>query len=165
MGAVPKADADGVAALNNLNRHFGANSPLTKIRNKVAFHYTDDDNLTEQIFQAVAETEPLELYLTSEVGNSFYYAAEVIVMGTALRIAARTSNDAAFSELRRMVTEASRHIIELFAQLMGLILKTYLPDLKPKIENYPDGPKLSTLSLPYFIDLEAETQSSAVDDE
>jgi hypothetical protein len=87
---VTQLDAQGVAALNNLNRHFGANSPLTKIRNKVASHYTDDDNLTEQSFQAVADTEPLELYLTTSVGNSFYHASEVIVMSTAIRMATQT---------------------------------------------------------------------------
>jgi len=52
-------DADGNAALNNLNNHFGK-SPLTQIRNKIAFHYKDNDNLTEQSFQLVADTEPLE---------------------------------------------------------------------------------------------------------
>src|SRR5215510_744038 len=35
---IPRLDADGVAALNNLNRHFGGGSPLTNIRSKVAFH-------------------------------------------------------------------------------------------------------------------------------
>ena len=157
---VSQLDADGAAALNNLKRHFGASSPLTKIRDKVAFHYTDKDNLTEQSFQALAETEPLELYLTTEVGNSFYYAAEVVVMSTALRMGT-SSNDqaAAFSELCSMVVKVSRDIIELFGQLMGVILKTFMPDLERQIENHPDGPKLSTLGLPYFIDFEAVPRS------
>jgi len=42
----------------------------------------------------VADTEPLEFYLTTQVGNSFYYASEVIVMSSALSMAALgTSND------------------------------------------------------------------------
>jgi hypothetical protein len=146
-------DADGVTALQNLKRHFGG-SPLTKIRSKVAFHYSDDDNLTEQSFQAVANTEPLEFYLTNQVGNSFYYASEVIVMSTAIKLAMSGDDKAAFSELCRIVIEVSRHITELFGQLMGVILMTYMPDLERQIENHPDGPKLSTLSLPCFIDLE-----------
>ncbi len=150
---VPKLDADGAAALSNLKRHFGATSPLTKIRNKVAFHYTDRDNLTEQSFQALAETEPLELYLTTEVGNSFYYAAEVVVMSTALRMGTSNDQAAAFSELCSIVIKVSRDIIDLFGQLMGVILKAFMPDLERQIETHPDGPKLSTLSLPYFIDL------------
>jgi hypothetical protein len=150
---VPQLDADGAAALDNLNKHFGGGSPLTKIRSKVAFHYSDDDNLTEQSFQAVADTEPLELYLTTEIGNSFYYAAEVIVMSTVLKMGTSNDQAAAFSELCCVVIEVSRNITELFGQLMGLILKTHMPGLKPPIENHPDGPRLSTLSLPYFIDL------------
>ena len=147
-------DADGAAALRNLNEHFGGRSPLSKIRNKVAFHYSDDDNLTEQSFHAVAETESLELYLTPYVGNSFYHASELIVMLTAMRMAMSGDDAKAFSELCRIVIEVSRHITELFGQLMGVILKTYMPDLKRTIVNHPDGPKLSTLSLPYFIDFE-----------
>jgi hypothetical protein len=156
---VPQLDADAAAALNNLKRHFGANSPLRQIRNKVAFHYTDEDNLTEQSFQALAESEPLELYLTTEVGNSFYYAAEVVVMSTALRMGTSNDQAAAFSELCRIVIKVSRDITELFGQLMGVILKTVMPDLERQIETHPDGPKLSTLSLPFFIDFDAVTQS------
>jgi len=40
---IPLLDPEGTAALNNLKRHFGG-SPLTQIRKKVAFHYSDDDN-------------------------------------------------------------------------------------------------------------------------
>jgi hypothetical protein len=82
---VRQLDVDGATALDNLKKHFGGRSPLTKIRSKVAFHYSDDDNLTEQSFQAVADSEPLELYLTTQVGNSFYHASELIVMTTRQR--------------------------------------------------------------------------------
>jgi hypothetical protein len=37
-------------------------------------------------------------------------------------------------------------------------------DLEPQIDNHPDGPPLSTLSLPYFIDL-TRWRKAAVDDE
>jgi hypothetical protein len=104
---VPLLDAHGAAALQNLNRHFGGESPLTKIRNNVAFHYADDNNLTEKSFRSVTDTEPLELYLTTQVGNSFYYASELIVMSTALRMAVSgASNDdaTAFAELCDIVS-------------------------------------------------------------
>jgi hypothetical protein len=38
-------------ALEALNRNFGQGSALTAIRNKISFHYTDKDNLTEANFQ------------------------------------------------------------------------------------------------------------------
>jgi hypothetical protein len=55
--------------------------------------------------------------------------------------------------------EVSRDITELFGQLIGVILKTFMPELERQIETHPDGPKLSTLGLPYFIDFDAVTQS------
>jgi len=159
---VPLLDTHGATALDNLNRYFGRESPLAKIRNKVAFHYKDDDNLTDQSFQAVADTESLELYLTTQVGNSFYYASELIVMSTALRMAVSgTSNDdaAAFAKLCDIVINVSRDITELFGQLIAMIVQSSMPNVETHSENHPDGPKLSTLSLPYFIDFDAVTQS------
>jgi hypothetical protein len=157
---VPLLDASGAAALQNLKGHFGRASPLTQIRNNVAFHYTDDHNLAEKSFQSVSATERLEFYLTTQVGNSFYHASELIVMGTALRITMPgTSNDdaAAFAKLCNIVINVSRDITELFGQLMGVIMEKCLPDLETQIETHPTGPKISTLSLPYFIDFDAVT--------
>ena len=110
----------------------------------------------------VADTEPLESYLTNQVGNSFYHASEVIVMSTAIKMAMSGDDRAAFSELCRIVIEVSRHIPGLFGQLMGCILKTCMPDLETQIENHPDGPKLSTLSLPLIWSDDAKL---ALDDE
>jgi hypothetical protein len=153
-------DRDGAAALANLKKHFGGGSSLTQIRNKVAFHYSDKHNLTEQSFQAVARTEPLELYLTTQVGNSFYYASEVIVMSTALRMMALsgTSDAAAFAKLCDIVINVSRDITELFGQLIAVIVQS-MPNLKSHSKKHRDGPKLSTLTLPYFIDFDAVAKS------
>jgi hypothetical protein len=112
----------------------------------------------------VAESEPLELYLTTQVGNSFYRASELIVMSTAIRLVMSGDDAAAFAELCRITIEVSRGITELFGQLTGVILKTCMLDLEPQIDNHPDGPPLSTLSLPYFIDL-TRWRKAAVDDE
>jgi hypothetical protein len=54
------------------------------------------------------------------------------------------------------VIEVSRDITELFGQLIGAISAT-MPDLEVQIENHPDGPKLSTLSLPYFVEFDVVT--------
>ena len=88
----------------------------------------------------MADTEPLELYLTNQVGNSFYHASELVVMLTAIRMAVSGDDETAFSELCRIVFKVSRDINELFGQLMGVILKTYMPDLERQIENHPMGP-------------------------
>jgi hypothetical protein len=157
---IPLLDPEGTAALKNLKRHFGG-SPLTQIRKKVAFHYSDRDNLTDQSFQAVADTEPLELYLTTQVGNSFYYASEVIVMSSALRMAApgASNDERAFAKLCDHVIAVSRDISEVFGQLIATIVQSCMPDLETHSETHPDGPKLSTLNLPYFIQFDMVPQN------
>ena len=106
----------------------------------------------------MADTEPLELYLTTSVGNSFYHASEVIVMSAAIRMA--TSGDdveAAFSKLCRIVIDVSRDITELFGQLIAMIVQSGMPNVETH-SDHPDGPKLSTLSLPYFIQFDDESR-------
>jgi len=65
----------------------------------------------------------------------------------------------AFSELCRIVREVSRDITELFGQLIAAISTTCMPDLEMRIEDHPDGPKLSTLGLPYFVEFDAVTKA------
>jgi hypothetical protein len=71
-------------------------------------------------------------------------------MFTAIRLAMPGASDdrAAFSALCNDVIEVSRDVTELFSQLISAIATTCMPDLQMQTESHPDGPKLSTLSLP-----------------
>src|SRR5262249_47202405 len=82
-----KAPAEGDPDTTEGNRHFGKGSQLTKIRSAVSFHYTDDDNLAEASFQRLPETEPWEFYLSRTVGNSFYFASELVIGGSVIGLA------------------------------------------------------------------------------
>ena len=55
-------DAERRALLEKLNKHFGGGSPLTAIRNQLAFHYTDKSNSVEDTFQHLSNSEPWEIY-------------------------------------------------------------------------------------------------------
>jgi hypothetical protein len=58
--SIPRLRTEAAAALQALNRHFGAGSALTAIRNQISFHYSDEENITERNFQQLAEGEPLQ---------------------------------------------------------------------------------------------------------
>ena len=119
-------------------------------------------NLAEKNFQATPDTEPLEFYLARSVGNSFYYASELVVSLSAINLAktgappnvtSDLSPEAqAFAELCSVVIKVSGQITELFGQLLGAIVTTTLPDVEVRIEQHADGPKISTFCLPYFFD-------------
>jgi hypothetical protein len=141
-----------------LNRHFGQGSALTAIRNRISFHYTDKDNLTEENFQQLAPTEPLQFYLGS-VGNTFYHAGELVAQLGAINLMkappvdpddSRSAEARAFNALCSEIIEVSRDVTELFGSLIGMLAEDAVSTLTTK--QIPDGPKLSTFSLPYFFD-------------
>jgi len=152
---VPQLETEEREALNALNRHFGQGSPLTAIRNKVSFHYTDDENLTETNFQQLPDDEPWDFYLASR-GNSFYYASELVMQMSATQLAnsggAPTNLDQAFKTLCDVAIETTRNLTCLFDGLIAVITMS-IPDLEqPTTEELPDGPELSRFSLPYFFE-------------
>jgi hypothetical protein len=150
---LPQLDeAEGATALKALNGHFGRGSPLTDIRNKLSFHYTDDDNLTEENFQQLSDSEPWEFYLAS-AGNTFYYASELVMTASATQLASgntTVSVDQAFKSLCDVAIEATKNLTCLFDELIAALVES-IPDLEePTTEELPDGPKLSEFCLPYF---------------
>jgi hypothetical protein len=48
---------DGAAARKVLNNYFGKKNAVTEIRNKVAFHYKDKNDLIEMNFQRLPDTQ------------------------------------------------------------------------------------------------------------
>jgi hypothetical protein len=156
---LPKLGPDATNALTALKKHFGQGSALTAIRNKVSFHYSDKENLTEANFQQLAASEPLQFYLTPTAGNSFYHAGELVVQLSAINLVKASpagpqdTNSAearALSALCAEIIEVSRDMTELFGELIALISEDVVDSVST--ETLPDGPKLSTFSLPYFFD-------------
>jgi hypothetical protein len=160
----PKLPPTATDALKALNKHFGAGSRLTAIRSGVSFHYADNDNLAEATFQRLSGTEPWDFYLARTVGNTFYYASELVIQGSVISLAmgkpkggaAMTDlilDTHAFVELCDNVIVVSGHITELFGEVISLIVANSIGgDVEMTTVEIPDGPKMSTFCLPYFFD-------------
>jgi len=149
-------DNEAVEALTSLNGYFGKKNAVTEIRNKVAFHYKDKDNLIEENFQRLPETEPWEFYLSKTHGNTFYYASEMVVTGSALSLAGKIDAEQtglagdikAFSELTNDVLEVSKNITTLFSWLISDIVTAYVPEPAVKTEKFDNGPNSRDLRCP-----------------
>ncbi|QOZ07838.1 hypothetical protein [Bradyrhizobium sp. CCBAU 51765] len=160
-----KLEDEAAEALKKLNEYFGKKNAVTEIRNKVAFHYKDKDDLMEENFQRLPETEPWEFYLSKTHGNTFYYASEMVATGSALSLAGKidereqaslAADIKAFSDLSNVVLEVSKNITTLFSWLISDIISAYVPEPELKTEKLEDGPKLSGFALPYFFDEDEE---------
>jgi hypothetical protein len=158
---IMKLDDEGKAVLKTLNDYFGKKNAVTEIRNKVSFHYKDENNLMEKNFQRLPATEPWELYLSKTHGNTFYYASEMVATGSALSIAGKIDPKAetglqgdiqAFSELSKDVLDVSKNLTTLFSILISEIISKHIPDPEVKTEKWEDGYSLASFTLPYFFD-------------
>jgi hypothetical protein len=160
---LPKLPSDAANALTALKKHFGQGSALTAIRN-MSFHYTDKKNLTEANFQQLAAAEPLQFYLTATVGNCFYHAGELVAQLSAINLMkmppagpqdASSAEERAFNALCTEIIQVSRDMTELFSELIVLLGEDVVGSVST--ETIPDGPKLSTFTLPYFVDFDSKT--------
>jgi len=150
-------------ALTELNKHFGQGSVLTKIRNKISFHYKDEGNLTEANFQRLPESEAWEFYLCRSVANSFYFASELVAQAGVLDLVKPSDDPAAatdpsmdaqsFAALCDIVILVSGQITVLFGELIASLVATSIgDDLEVAVVDVANCPKISTFELPYFFD-------------
>jgi hypothetical protein len=159
---LPKLNAEAVAALESLKKHYGTQSPLMLIRSRFSFHYRDDDNLVEQSFQEIPADEAWQFYLSNIEGNCFFYASELVVQSGVIKLADRAPNDAEpfldatarnFAALCELTITVSGQILVLFGECIKEIVSHSLPDTQSiGAVELPGLPALSELQIPFFVD-------------
>ena len=156
---IPNLSHKAASARQELNRHFGQDSVLTKIRNQISFHYTDDADLVEAIFQRLPATEPVQFYMAKTVVNTFFQMGELVAQFSAINLmkpVAANPNDSSSAEARALnalwdvMILVSFNIIELFDEMIGRLGADVVGDVTTV--QIPDPPKLSDFPLPYFFD-------------
>lgn len=155
---LPKLPSDATNSLAALKKYFGRENAITAIRNKASFHYSDKENLTEANFQQLAATEPLQFYLTDTVGNCFYHAGELVAQLAAINVVktpsagphTRSAVASALDGLCSEVIQVSSGMTGLFNGLIALLGEDVVDSAST--ETIPDGPKLSTFTLPFFVE-------------
>lgn len=150
---------DAASALSRLNKHFGKGSALTAVRNKIAFHSKDEHNLVEANFQSLDASEPWEFYLSPRHVNSFYYASELVVMGSAIALVAPSASAGSarddangFAKLCSLTTDVARDVVDLFVELISLIFEAHFKGVDAFAVDVGEMPKVSLLQLPFFLD-------------
>jgi hypothetical protein len=148
------------AALIRLNAHFGGGSPLPDIRNKLAFHSRDDDDLVEKSFHALPADENWDFYLGNSIANTFYHASELVMTRSSIDLV-RDDGDvnAGFDELLGQSTSVAGDIGILFAEIIAEIGGAKFADVPMETFEVPHALKLSDFSLPYFLDEDDLRQS------
>src|SRR5262249_20533743 len=110
---LPVLEQEATTAIDDLKKHFRRGGPLTRIRNKFSFHYEDEDDLIEASFQRLPPDEVWEFYFSKTVGNSFYYASELVVTSGVLTLMdenAGGDTNARFARLCGLTIDVSRQM-------------------------------------------------------
>lgn len=150
-------DWEGKALLKQLNSKFGTLSLLTRMRNKLSFHYVDEDGLVEASFQALPEDEEWSMYLGDVVANSFYQMSEMVVMRAAIDMVDLEPVEGERIEASKLpvlldeVLEVAGIVMELSQMLMVAVLDK--ADLDLEAEEIDVGPlvRLEEINLPFFV--------------
>jgi hypothetical protein len=159
---LPRLNADALAALDSLKKHFATQSPLTLIRNRLAFHYKDERDVVEQSFQEIPDSESWQFYLSNMHGNSFFYASELAVAGGVIKLANPTADPTesylaasarSFEALCKLIVEVSTHVQTLFGECITEIVDHSLPDARSiGSTELPSLRALSDIEIPFFVD-------------
>jgi hypothetical protein len=150
---------DAAKALRSLNTTFAKSGQMiAAIRNTVAFHASDDDNLIEDAFLSLTDAEPWDFYLARARANAFYYASELCMTRVALGHTPAYKGDKAneaegLRELIEATLEAARHFSDLGVLLMvSIIEKNCAGGIEDDEVDIGPASKMSEFKLPFFFD-------------
>ena len=159
---LPKLNAEALAALESLKRHFGTQSPLTLIRNRFSFHYKDDWDHVEQSFREIPDDEPWQFYLSNIRGSCFFYASELVVAGGVIKLANLppdpterylATSAQGFAALCKLIVEVSGHILTLFGECIAKFASDQLPNARLIGSTELPGLRLlRDMEIPFFVD-------------
>jgi hypothetical protein len=147
-------EADGIAAYDELKRHFGESNLLHKLRNTIAYHHPNAQEL-EAAFEDVPEDEDWAWYPSDTINNSFYLASDMVISAGILTATGETDTTKAFSKIMGMVVPVSNVMTDFFLFLMRAIVTRHLGEnaLSPRIgtgTKIAGAPNLYKVAIPFF---------------
>lgn len=122
---LPELAENEFIALGRLKKHFGKDSPITKIRNTFSFHYYDEKNCMEESFQAVSSSEDFNWYISDATANSFFHASELVTINGVIDVykSARKNKLEVYEEIVKLAAAVSSDLQTFFAGLICVVIR------------------------------------------
>lgn len=154
-GHLEKMGDTGRDALTRLNRQFGGPSLLHKIRNSIAFHYSNDAELKAN-FEATPEDDDMwSWYLSATNANSFYYLNEVIVIHGLLEVTGKADLSEAFSEVMAVAMETTNDLSDFLQSYLRVLVLVHFPQIlnqKNVVLTVDSPPNLKKFKVPFYFE-------------
>ena len=147
-------EPEGVAAYEKLKRHFGESNLLHKLRNTVAYHHPEGDELVAA-FEDVPDDEDWAWYPSDTINNSFYLASDYVISARILKLTGEADTQKAFEKVMDLIVPVSNELTDFFLYVMRAIVTRHLdasllsprPGTGTKVEGVPN---IYKVAVPFF---------------
>jgi len=150
---------NGNKALTELRSHFSSSALLGKIRNSFAFHYPDDEYMS-QAFKAAGNDELVangwNWYVSAARTNTCYYASELVLLHAIMKAAGGLTLQEAQKKLMREAFKVHGLLCDLFDDIMRGYMEKYFVGHKMlyRVGVVPDTANLDQFALPLYAHVE-----------
>ena len=142
-------DSKGKKSLQKLKQYFGRSHPLSKVRNKFAFHYIQGIQELINTLQTFHESDPMEIYIAEENGNCYYSMTQQLLNESLVQSFNGSDIKEKIESLFDEIFSNANYFVELFGSLIVVITERHLDFHCEEIE-IPDPPLITDIKLPYF---------------
>ncbi len=143
-----------------LAKKLGKEGMLPHVR-RITFRYPGDYKKVDIAFQSISESHPWVFYLSKEIGNSFYYASELVIQRMMIQnIDAKSfesKEDSAdewqdFKIILKTVPDIARELTALFMAYLIQVIEKHFGDVDATPIVKFNAPDLEEMSIPFFVE-------------
>jgi hypothetical protein len=148
----PLLPADAQQAQREVNRYFGHDNPISRVRNSAAFHYAADN--AAATIDALPPEKRLAFYVAEQEGNSLYHYAEELLFAELFPHDDVEAVRAAFDTLIGDITRIARATTAFLAGCLSVATIKMMPGTILERVVVPEGDTgfIDSARIPYFLD-------------
>lgn len=154
-----KFDGEAKILLKDIKGYFSDSNCLSAIRNEFAFHYPDE--IMKHGFEKAMQEEKWKIYLSDTVGNSYYYAADMVAHYAMLEQISPGNHPRAIEKILDELNRIACLVIEFAGQCWIVGVELYLFPNDENMHLVPhsvnDTPRMEDVQIPFFIQLPNKT--------
>ncbi|HUT55733.1 MAG TPA: hypothetical protein VM658_20250 [bacterium] len=155
-----KLDDEAKEAKEKLNQYFGRKNIIHKIRNELAFHYSNDNVITmnsiiDDMIQKPSPDKTFDIYLSRAQGFSLFYSNHELMTSCLIKIVDDPDFQEAGRKLSDEVMDIANKLIVFLNYLLFVLINNPQQWNTQEIES-PRGIKPEQAFLPFFFDAAPE---------
>jgi len=154
----PRLDAEGKAALDQLQETFGGSNIINKIRTNYAFHHPYDSDVNaafEVACNDAASDADWNWFISHSGYNSFYFLSDVVMMHGMLGVVGETDLIAAQDKLMAEVRSVSENMSQFITALTAAFWTTHFgTEITGEVCSViSDAPAAFDVGIPFFMEI------------